>query len=248
MKKHKVLIRRVDGFRQHYHKNYGMAVIPRTTVPVIDYPEDYNTVKKKLIVNMPPQKYFDTLQKEIVNKLEIEKSKDAGRYKEMTPEQFRKGLGGMSEESIKENMKKLKRGEDVPTGYILKSKYIDTEGKSHPSVEFDVPWGIEAARRLGIKEVPVVLAEGRTSRAVKGKFWPEWEYSPEEIARRDDEESRTVIEGIQHQDFDKGTINIIHSKRLKKGATPGSKYESDYEDEPSDTWRDVVTVDVTKVK
>ena len=253
MKKHRIRIKRRDGIRQRYwvgrklRKNYGMAIIPMTSVPVVDHPEQYNSIKKKVIVNMSPQKYFDILQKAIIKKMEVEDPPEAERFKNESPEEFRNSLGGMYERDIKEKMRKLKRGEDVNTGYIELGKYIDSKGKVHPTVEFDTPGGIEAARRLGIPEVPVVLLEGRSAKFHPGKIWPEWEFSPMELAKKEDEEGRTIVTGIERKDTNKANINIIHTKILKKGAQPGSKYESDYEDEPRDTWRDVITLDLRKV-
>lgn len=225
-----------------------MAIIPKTGVPVVDYPEQYNSIKKKVIVNMPPQKYFDTLQKAIVKKLEIDHPEEVKSWKDQSPEEFRNSLGGMYEKDIKEKMRKLRKGEDVETGYIEIGKYVDSKGKSHPTVTFDTPGGVEAARRLGIPEIPVVLLEGRTAKYTQGKFWPEWEFSPTEIEKRNDEERRTIITDVQQKDTPEAYINIIHSKRLKKGAQPGSKYESDYEDEPKDNWREIITADLRKAK
>jgi hypothetical protein len=228
--------------------SHNMPIISETGVPVIDNPEQYNTVKTKTIVNIPPQKYFDILQKEIISKIERGKHpEDAKHYREETPEQFREGLGGMNETQVQDYMKRLKRGEDVKTGYILKSKTIYDDGTEYGDVNFDRPSGIEAARRLGIPSIPVVLAEGRTSKYTKGKFWPDWEYSPTELKSRDDEERRTSISSIRNSETEDANIIRIDSKRLKKGAEQGSKYESDYEDElnPEEEWRETVTIDLT---
>lgn len=210
--------------------SHNMPIVKKTTVPVIDYPEEYNTVKKKYIVKMPPQKYFETLQKAFEQR-DIERGRP--RKKE-TIEEFKQGLGGLYEEDIKKKIQQLREGKEIPTGYILTSK-VDNK----LNVEFDVPAGIEAAHRLGMKEVPVILAEGRSMTSKPGSFFGKWEYSPTELRNREDEESRTIA---SIRDVSDG-VKVIDTKRLKRGATPGSTYEQDYEDNPKETWKEVLTVD-----
>ena len=222
-----------------------MAVISKTTVPVIDDPTQFNTVKNKLIVNMAPQKVFDTLQAEFIKTEQDPKVLE--RLKTQTPEEFRQGLGGIYQGTVKEYKAKLQRGEDVPTGYILKSKIINDSGKVHDNVSFDTMSGVEAARQLGIPKIPIVLAEGRTFTST-GFMRGDWEFSPTELANKQDEERRTTVEAIRREDTDKATIHHIHTKRLKPGAKHGSIKDEDYEDSQRENWREVTEVDLTKME
>jgi hypothetical protein len=190
----------------------NMALVKRTTVPVIDYPEQYNTVKEKLITKMHPDKVFDTLQD-----LYLEEAKEHNRPREKLPrEQFIERLGGVSESRVKTDMERLKRDEDVPTGYIEVSQ---RDGKL--SVGHDMLHGIEAARRLGHDEVPIVLVKGRGMTSRPNSWQGDWEYTPSELKRQREIESQTTAT------IEKTGDNVfrIHSEG------------------PKEDWKEVTTID-----
>lgn len=194
-------------------KSLNMALIKQTTVPVIDYPEDYHTVKEKVTTKMPPEKVFDTLQN-----LYAEEDKEHGRpvshYN--TREDFIKHL--VSEGRVKKDMERLKNDDDVPTGYIEVSR---VDGKL--SVGYDMLHGIEAARRLGADEVPIVLVKGRGMTHRPGSFYGDWEFTPSEMKKRKEIEDQTTATIEKSEDSE----NVYHIK------TKG----------PKEDWKEVVVID-----
>ena len=150
------------------HK-YFMPFVEKTTVPVIDFPEEYNSVREKSIVRMSPDEFLKLTKKTSENTASRE-SRD--RLLNMSQEEYEKSIS--EEHKLKRIREGLKEGKDIPIGYIEYApegnKPVEHEGRHRALV----------AKELGMNEIPVVLIRGRELVPSKGGGMGHWAYGKDE--------------------------------------------------------------------
>jgi hypothetical protein len=155
-------------------KKYYVPFVERTGVPVIDYPEEFNSIREKSIVKMSPDEFL-RLTKKTGEYAERSHSKKGKHIVEMSQEEYEKSIA--EEHKLQRIREGLKKGDEIPIGYIEydpeSNQPTDHEGRHRALV----------ARELGMKEIPVVLVRGRklTRSKEDGLMGGRWEYGEDEI-------------------------------------------------------------------
>ena len=152
--------------RKFMSNKYFMPFVEKTTVPVIDYPEEYNSFREKSVVKMSPDEF-----------LRLSRKTNSGKdeYGDISQEEYEKKI--TEENKLKHIREGLKEGKDIPIGYL------EFAPKGNDPVEHEGRHRAMVAREMGLKEIPVVLLRQRKliqpEKGMSG--WGSWEYGGDEI-------------------------------------------------------------------
>jgi len=167
--------------------SHNMPFVKQTTVPAVDYPEEYNSYIEKKTVKMSPDKFLDSTREESARYQEGKgKYANARQLRNMSNEEY-SGVWDSAEpyihegKALKETWKDQSRVDRVKKGL--------NEGKNIPGLFIDQdihgnPVGHEgrhralAAKELGITELPVhIMTERPYDKPKDGSIFGKWSTS-----------------------------------------------------------------------
>jgi len=168
-----------DNYRHYLAAKYGssrkyfMPFVEKTTVPIIDTPEEYHSIREKSIVKMSPDEFL-RLSKRTSEESAMRQSdsSSAKRLFEQSQEEYEKSV--REERKVERVKQGLKEGKDIPMGYI------EYDAERNIPLEHEGRHRAMAARELGMAEIPVALVRQR--KFVKtGLMRGNWEYGEDEV-------------------------------------------------------------------
>jgi hypothetical protein len=161
-------------------RRYMSPFVEKTTIPAIDYPEEFNSFREKSVVRMSPDEFLKLAKKTSENsamqqaKHSSKPSPDATKLLQMSQEDYEKMI--RSEHKVDRIKEGLQQGKNIPAGHI------EFEHNSNVPAEHEGRHRAMAARELGMEEIPVVLVRSRElKKPENGGFgMGHWVYGEEE--------------------------------------------------------------------
>jgi hypothetical protein len=140
-------------------RKYMMPIVEETTVPIIDYPEEFHSIRQKSVVKMSPDEFLRLARQTGENR--------PGRVP-YSQEEYERII--RQESKIARVKMGLQEGKDIPAGYI------EFPPKGNIPIGHEGRHRAIAARELGLKEIPVVLVRERGQMRDGG-----WVYGEDEV-------------------------------------------------------------------